>query len=317
MPNLKLRGTFGTSFRAPSFTETRQGPGVTSYFAYALSDPASPSGTTYGLILSGNKPGIGPERATSWTAGADFRSGGFSAQVTYFDIDYRDRITNPATGLTTFLINRTLYAPIIDANPDRAAIAAYFASPFYGNYFGITAAQIGVIVDARRQNLSSQHQRGIDVDLGYRFDLAGGDFELGASGSYLVHYSQKLTASSPSITLVDTLGYPPDLRVRGRALYTSGGSGVAVFANYLDGYTNNSTGPLQQVGSWLTLDAQLSHRFQGGLLRNLKVALNVANLLDADPPLTVARSAFTTIGIDLENASPAGRIVSFQLSKQW
>jgi len=317
---VRLRGTFGTSFRAPSFSNTRQGPDVTSYFAFPLTDPASPTGTTNAVILSGNKPGIGPERATSWTAGIDFRAGatnGLTAQLTWFDVDYRDRITNPGTALTSFLINRAIYAPIITANADPAALAAYFASPFYANYFGIPASQVSTIIDARTQNLARQRERGLDFDIGYRFALAGGKAELGASGSYIVDLSQRLTPSSPSVSLVGTLGYPPDLRVRGRAVYNVHETGLSVFANYIDGYANNSTGTVQHVGSWLTIDAQLSQRLELGPLGKLSVALSISNLFDADPPLTVARSAFTTIGIDLENANPAGRIVSLQLTKQW
>jgi len=320
IPTLRLRGTFGTSFRAPSFSNTRQGADVTSYFAYPLTDPSAPGGTTNALILSGNKPGIGPERATSWTAGIDYRAGaprGLTVQLTYFDIDYRDRITNPGTALTSFFINRAVYAPIITTNPDPAAVAAYFASPFYANYFGIAASQVSAIVDARVQNLAAQHERGFDLDVGLRFALAGGHAELGTSGSYIVELSQKLTPNSPRVALVGTLGYPPDFRLRGRALYTRGASGIAIFGNFIDGYANNSTGVLRRVASCFTLDAQLSHRFDIGPAGKVALSLSVSNLFDRDPPLTVARSAFTTIGIDLENANPAGRIVSLQVSKQW
>ncbi|MEP9360023.1 TonB-dependent receptor [Sphingomonas sp. KR3-1] len=317
---VRLRGTFGTSFRAPSFTELQQGPGFTSYFAYPLADPAAPGGTTNALIIAGNDPDMGPERPTSWTAGLDFRpdaSRGLTAQLTYFEIRYRDRITNPGAAAPTFLTNRAVYAALITMNPDPAVVAGYFASPFYANYFGIPASQVTAIIDARRQNLALQRQRALDFDLGYRFDLAGGAGEIGASGAYIFDYSQKLTETAPRISLVGTLGYPPAFKLRGRALYSNGGSGLAVFTNYLGGYSNNSTGPIQHVDSWLTFDVQLSHAFRNGPLGKLRVALSVSNLLDADPPLTVAKSTLTTLGIDLENASPVGRMVSLQVSKQW
>jgi hypothetical protein len=317
---VRLRGTFGKSFRAPSFTEIQQGPGFTSYFAYPLPDPASPTGTTNALVIAGNDPDMGPERATSWTVGIDFRPGaprGLTAQITLFDIVYRDRITNPGAQATTFLSNRAVWGSLIHASPTPAEIAGYYASPFYSNYFGISPGQVTMIVDARRQNLAEQRQRTLDFDLGYRFDMASGTAEIGAGGAWILAYSQKLTATAPSADLVGTLGYPPDVKLRGRALYTAGGSGVALFANYLGGYTNSSTGTARPVSDWLTLDAQLSHRIESGALGGLRVAFSVSNLLDADPPLTVARSTLTTVGIDLENASPVGRTVSLQVSKRW
>jgi outer membrane receptor protein involved in Fe transport len=317
---VRLRGTFGKSFRAPSFTEIQQGPGFTSYFAYPLPDPASPTGTTNALVIAGNDRDMGPERATSWTAGIDFRPGaprGLTAQITLFDIVYRDRITNPGAQATTFLSNRAVWGSLIHASPTPAEIAGYYASPFYSNYFGISPGQVTMIVDARRQNLAEQRQRTLDFDLGYRFDMAAGTAEIGAGGAWILAHSQKLTATAPSADLVGTLGYPPDVKLRGRALYTAGGSGVALFANYLGGYTNSSTGTARPVNDWLTLDAQLSHRIESGPFGGLRIAFSVSNLFDADPPLTVARSTLTTVGIDLENASPVGRTVSLQVSKRW
>ncbi|HVJ03002.1 MAG TPA: TonB-dependent receptor, partial [Sphingomonas sp.] len=317
---VRLRATFGTSFRAPSFTELQQGPGFTSYFVYPLPDPSSPTGTTNALILAGNDPDMGPERATSWSAGIDYRPGavrGVSAQLTLFDIAYRDRITNPGAAATSFLIDRAVYAPLIRTDASPAEIAALFASPFFTDYFGIPASQVGMIADARRQNLAMQRQRTIDFDLGYRFDQAGGAGELGASAAWILDYSQRLTASAPRASLVGTLGYPPAFKLRGRALWSSEAGGLALFANYLASYVNRSTRATQRVGSWLTLDAQLSGHFDAGMAGKLRVALSVSNLFDTDPPLTVAKSTLTTLGIDLENASPAGRMVSLQVSTRW
>ena len=317
---IRFRGTFGTSFRAPGFAEIQQGPAFTSYFAYPLLDPASPTGLTNALIVAGNDPDMGPERATSWTAGLDFRPDaprGLTAQLTYFDIVYRDRITNPGASATTFLSNRAIWAPLLNASPSQAEIAAYYASPFYNNAFNIPQSQIALLVDARRQNLAEQRQRTLDFDLGFRFDLAGGTAEIGTSGAYILEYSQRLTATAPKVRLNGTFGYPPDLKLRGRVLYSGGGSSVALFANFLKAYANSSAGQEMRVAPLLTIDGQLSHRLEQGPLGGLRLAFSVTNLLDADPPLTVARSTLTTLGIDLENASPIGRQVSFQVSKQW
>lgn len=318
---LRLRGTWGTSFRAPSFLDLRQDSGSTSYFAYPLPDPATTGGLTNALILRGNDPDLGPERATSWTAGLDVRpdtSRGFSAALTYFNIAYRDRIVNPSSALFSFFTNRDVYAPIIDDSPDSAAVADYYASPYFLPLTPIPASAVTAVVDARTQNLASQRLSGLDFDVAYRLPFYEGGAEFGISGSYLIDFRQKLTADAPSIALVDTIGNPPDLRLRGRATMSSGGIGAAVFANYVDGYANNASATATPVDSWLTIDLQLRYETESDfVVPGVSLALSITNLFDRDPPRTAYLLGTTTIGYDVENASPLGRIVALQLSKQW
>lgn len=318
---VRLRTSFGTSFRAPGFGDLRQDAGVTAFFAYPVPDPSAPGGVTNALIVRGNDPDLGPERATTWTAGIDLRpqaTSGLHGQLGWFGIHYRDRIVNPSSALLTFFTNRAVYAPIIDASPDPAAVAAYYASPWFQPLTAIPASAIAAIIDARTQNLASQHMSGLDFDLGYRFEMGGGAAELGVSGSYLIDFRQQLTASAPSITLVDTIGNPPDLRLRGRGSLTLGGFGAALFANYVDGYVNATSGTARPVGSWLTFDLQLRYRIDAADPGSgLSFALSVTNLLDREPPKTAYLLGTTTIGYDVENASPLGRVVALQVSKRW
>lgn len=321
MAGLRLRGSFGTSFRAPSFGDLRQDAATSVYFAYPVPDPSAPGGVTNALIIRGNDPDLGPERATSWTAGIDLRpesKAGLHGQLTWFGIRYRDRIVNPSSALTTFFTDRAVYAPIINISPDPAAVAGYYASPFFQPLTAIPASAIAAIIDARTQNLASQSMSGLDFDLGYRFALPGGAAELGMSGSYLADFRQRLTASAPSVVLVDTIGNPPDLRLRGRGTMASDGFGAALFANYLDGYVNATSGTARRVGSWLTFDLQLSYRTrEQSSAPGWSVALSVTNVFDRDPPRTAYLLGTTTIGYDVENASPLGRIVALQIGKTW
>ena len=313
---VRLRGSWGTSFRAPSFNDLRQDGATTAYFARALPDPASPTGFTNALLIRGNDPDLRPERATSWTLGVDYRAGakqGVHAHLTWFDIDYRDRIASLASAIQIFFVNRAVYAPVIDDTPDPAAVAAYYASPYFQPSGGIPASAIQAVIDARTQNLASQRMRGIDFDLGYGLPLAGGTAEFGASGSYIVTFRQRLTSTAPGLSVVDTIGNPPDLRVRGRASWSAGPVSVAAFVNYTDGYRNNTTAPVSRVASWTTLDLQLRYQAASGLT----LTLGAANLLDADPPLTPFVLGTRTVGYDGENANPVGRLLSLQVTKTW
>lgn len=318
---LVLRATYGTSFRAPNFNELRQDPDSNFYFAYPVPDPASPGGITNALIIRGNDPNLKPETATSWTAGIDYRQSAASgphAQLTFFSVNYRDRIATPASALFSFFVQRSVYAPIINAAPSAATIAAYYASPLFKPLTPVPASAVTAIVDARTQNLARQNLDGIDFDLGYRFAFADAA-EIGVSGSYLLGFSQQITTSAPSFSVVDTVGYPVDLRLRGRATISESGLGAALFVNYVDGYRNQSSGTVRKVASWTTLDLQLSYRFgeSRGALSGLSLSLSATNLLDADPPHLAYALGTLTIGYDAENASPLGRVIGFQVTKQW
>ncbi len=318
-----IRGSYGKSFRAPGFTELRQDPGAVTYFAYPVVDPQSSTGTSNLMVLRGNDPNLRPERATTWTLGADIKPAmipGLDASVTWFNIDYRDRIASVASGLTSFLTRRDIYEPILTFNPSATLVAELYASPYYSDLGGLPrTAPILAIADARTRNLSIVKQAGLDVDLGYAFDLAGGHAELGAVATYIARIEQQVTATSVPVNVVGTVGNPLDLRIRGRASWNSGGFGLALFANYADSYVNRTTATPEKVSSWTTFDLNLSYSFprETGVLKGLRISLNASNLFDKDPPYVSYIVGALTTGFDAENASPIGRFVALQVTKSW
>jgi outer membrane receptor protein involved in Fe transport len=319
---IRLRGTYGTSFRAPSFDNLRQDPGTTLLFAFRIPDPASTTGQSNILVQRGNDPGLQPEEATTWSVGADYEPAflpGFRASTTYFDINYRGRITSPAANLFNFLVNRETYQGIIEDNPSVETVRAFYGSPFFVNPFGIPPEAITAIVDARLQNLSVVQQSGLDLDAAYRFRLRGGQAEIGASGTYIFNIDQALTPTAPVSDVVDILGNPVDLRIRGRANWSNDQWGAALFLNYLDSYTNLTNVTPQRVSSWTTVDAQISYRLPHtrGPLAGLRFALSATNLLDADPPYAAYNLGLAISGYDADNASPLGRVLSIQITKTW
>ena len=88
-------------------------------FAYTVPDPQAPGGQSNILVIRGNDPKMRPERATTWTLGFDLKPDflpGLHAGLTWFNVDYHDRIATPASQLFGFLVNRDIYAPITEAN---------------------------------------------------------------------------------------------------------------------------------------------------------------------------------------------------------
>jgi iron complex outermembrane receptor protein len=319
---ITVRGSFGTSFRAPSFGDLRQGRGAVQYIPYPLPDPASPSGSTNAVLLFGNAPGIGPERATTWTIGTDLAPKilpGSHLSLTYFDIAYRDRIASLSADFLNFLSNRTRYAPLINASPTTAQIAALYQDPVFVNPYGIPQGAITTIIDARTANLSSVRQTGLDFDIGYGFHAGAAALDAGLGGSYLFGIDQRVTATAAPVDVVSTLGNSVDLRMRGRLSASYHAWTLAGFVNFVNGYRNTGVTPSEHVPSWTTTDLQISYAVPpgNGPLHGLRVSLSVNNLFDRDPPYVNNPTVFSAIGYDADNANPIGRLVALQLIKAW
>jgi iron complex outermembrane receptor protein len=319
---LVLRGAYGTSFHAPSFENQIVGTGYVAYQPITIPDPQSPTGTSTVLGLLGNTAEIGPERAKTWTIGAEARPSwlpGAHASVTYYKIRYRDRIANPNSAAFDVLPNRNVYASLINEHPTLAEVQAYYASPFLTNYDNIPASAVQIILDLRVQNLSIVDQDGIDLALDYGRDLGPGHLTAGLSGSYTMHLKQGFTPTAPQIDVLGTVGSPVPLRARAQLGWSQGPVAIHGFVNFIDGYRNQTISPAQHVDAWTTADLQISYTFQAktGPLSGLKAALSASNLFDKDPPFAVLRTPSTVTGFNPDNASPDGRLIALQVTKAW
>jgi iron complex outermembrane receptor protein len=318
---LTLRGSYGKSFRAPGINDLRQGRGISLYFSYPLNDPASPTGTTNALVLRGNDPKLRPERATTWTAGFDLRpsfASGLHLTATYFNIDYRDRIGTAAANLLSFLVNRPIYQGIITDAPSAVTVASYYANPVFINPFRIPASAIGVLIDARTTNLSVVKERGIDFDLGWDGPVIGGDGSISLSGTWLASIKQQITATSPAIDVVDTLGSPVDLRMRGAAGWSRNGLAVFAAANFVNSYFDRSNKVVRKIPTYTTFDLSLRYRVpDDNALAGFTLALSATNLFDRDPPFVERTLGATAVGYDPEQADALGRVIAIQLTKAW
>lgn len=315
-----LRGSYGTSFRAPGFGDLTGSAG-NLYQPIPLADPRSPTGTSIALGLFGASDDIGPEKATNWTAGVDLVDwpiAGLRASASYFDIAYRDRIASATANYASYLTNREIYGGLVNEDPSPALIASYFAAPQFNNPDGYTPAQIDVIIDALLRNLSSTHIRGIDVDIALSRPAAGGVATIGLEGTRLLAIDQRLTASAPAANIASTLGNPVKLRLRGRLGWTRDGFDATMFVNHTGGYRNLTVVPAEPVKRWTTFDLSLGYRFAAaGPLRSARFGLAATNLFDAKPPYVTNHQFDSTLGYDPEQASAVGRLISVQFTIGW
>src|SRR5258708_4171169 len=109
---LGMRGTYGTSFKAPFLKDLNQ-----PSFAFvapipAFLDPGATGPITNTILTGGGNAALKPEKARTWTAGFDFKPpplGSTTVGVTYFDTLFRDRIAFPAPNAVFIFAQPSLY----------------------------------------------------------------------------------------------------------------------------------------------------------------------------------------------------------------
>ncbi|MEN5113247.1 TonB-dependent receptor [Brevundimonas diminuta] len=312
LDDLKVRANWGTSFRAPAMTELAQRRYISATFV------ADTVGQQVALFEGGGNPDLKPETADTFTFGFDYRPKDrpFRIGATWFDIVFSDQIGSPARdNLPQVLLDPDL-APFvrrIDRNSaaDRAAVDALINSPDFLLPGVLPADAFGVIVDARWLNTASVKVRGLDGYAAYDRALAGGELTLEATASYMTDYKRRITSTAPTIDLVDTYGFPVDLRGTVSGRWARDDLSLRVAVNHVGGYRDLQDA---RIGSWTTTDMQVGWTPSGSWGEGLNLIASVRNVFDADPPFF---DAITGIGFDAGQADPLGRTFALQLTKRW
>ena len=316
---IALRGSYGTSFRAPAFDELI-GPAVSLYATLRVPDPASPTGTADVIGLFGYGPGIKPEKATTWTLGVDVAPPsipGFKASATYYDVDYRDRIGSVSEDYARFLTRRDLFGGVVIDNPSAELLDYYFSFPTFTNPLGLAPGDVDAILDGQVRNLSAVRQTGLDFDIGYAPEFAGGTLDLGLAGSHIFKIDRQLTPGTAASNIVGTFANPAKWRLRGRAGWSKGGFAATAFVNHIGGYLNQIPSVPERVVSWTTADLTLSQRIGDEGARSLTLGFSIQNLFDTDPPYVNNRTNSSALGYDPEKANPLGRMIAMQATVRW
>ncbi|MGR4892715.1 TonB-dependent receptor domain-containing protein [Sphingopyxis sp. LARHCG72] len=319
LEGLALRGSYGTSFRAPSFEELI-GPTVSLYLATQVADPTAAGGQANVLALFGYAPDIRPEKATTWTVGLDLSPRAIPklrASITYYDVDYRDRIGTANEDFANFLNRRDVFGGLIEEPPAAENLAFYFGQPTFSNPLGLAPNQISAILDGRIRNLSRVRQTGLDFDIGFAPAVAGGTLDAGIAGSRIFHIERELAAGAPVEDVVGTFASPSKWRLRGRLGWTRDGFSLNGFANYIGGYRNQIPAIAEQVASWTTFDLQIAQRIGSEDSRHLRLALSATNLFDKAPPYVTNRTNTSALGYDPDKAHAIGRMMSLSASFRW
>lgn len=316
--SLILRGTWGKSFKAPTFNA------LTMQRNAFLYDASTVGGTTGTVLYDyGGNPNLAPERSKSWTVGFDWTPSAIKSlqiSASYFNINYTDRVIEPLEAFATILSDPTL-APFVLRNPSAARQAALISStPHFYNYASTPYNPNDVVALLLDQltNAAAQDINGIDLSVRKSFALGSSTLDLFGNGSWM-QLKQQTLPTSRKISLAGTLNNPPRLRVRSGASWSDDNFTVTGIVNYISSEADTNIAPSGHIASWTTVDFNFTyHTPRSSIFGDTDVSLSVQNLFDRDPPYAKgAGVTFPGVNFDSTNASALGRFAAVTLRKRF
>jgi iron complex outermembrane receptor protein len=301
-PGLTLKSTYGTSFRAPTFTEVSTIAGGAGLYFDTLPDF---SGNSIGIGIAGGNPNLKPETAKTWSFGVEAAPPsipGLFLTVNHFRINYSNQIQ--ALRGTAGILTNPLYASFVTRNPSAAAIAALVGSGLPVNN-AINQSQVTFFVDGRRQNLGKSLMNGLDGVLSYNWDWGSAKMDAGVQGTYILKYMFESVPGAGLTNVLNTFGFSNKFRMQADIGVEYNSFRARATLNHLGGYDNGTVNPVQHVKSYETVDLMLGYTFD----ERFTLSVDARNLFNQDPPFVD-----TTRGYDPQASNPVPRMISFTAS---
>ncbi len=264
--HITLRGSWGTSFQAPSI---RQISGVISNAA--IQDPADLGAGNFNItVITLGSDTLTPQSAENLNLGVIFRTdNGFDFTADYWTYDYKDLIL---PGADPQFIFDQVFAGNLPA--DRAT-----REPS-----GQPASVVANFV-----NSGSAKTSGIDLVGRYKFEAIGADMTLDVSTTIITKFDSSAFGDiKGNRNFTNGFGSAPDLRINGGLSVDKGPHSGNITVRHIGSYNNdqNST----QVPSQTTVDARYAISLDGFLGGESTVlGFGVVNLFDTAPPRLAQR----------------------------
>lgn len=329
-PGVTLRGTWGTSYRAPRLQQMVDH--ITGFWIVDYADSEAPGGSTAAGYALGTEPTLQPEESTSWTVGIDLVPAGIpnlSTRLTWFDIDYGSRIAEPHALIDPETFTFHSYNGEIIRDP--AAIMSYHdrADSFfnYTTYFPTgsqsSLADVTMLLRGIAMNTAKSRRTGLDLAVKYAIPLDASQLQVTLDAAYIDKAYDQFATGVGGSRVVGRVGQPA--RVKGNVGLSWAGSAATwgISSNYVSSMVDDrSLGASTRVGAWLTWNAFFGYRFDSGrwsgLLEGASVNVAVRNLLDRDPPrLAAVAVGSASVQYDSANADPDGRSLLLTFTKKW
>jgi iron complex outermembrane recepter protein len=318
--DLDLKASWGRSFKAPTLFQRLYQPIALIYPSDLFGARVTPD-TRPIVEVFGGRPDLKPERATSLSATIGWHPSsvpGLNVGVTYFKVNYRDRVVSPIVSLSQALVDPA-YAPFVQFNPSAAAVDYALAlsptAPINETGGAFDPSQVAAIIDGRYQNVSSEHFRGVDETISYAIKTeAAGAFNLDADATYLTS-RRSVLAGEALLKLAGTIFNPPHFKARGGLTWAKDGASASAIVNFIGGVTDNRFGTTAHVASMTTLDLSVK-RHLGRQDHGLDLQFSMLNVLNAKPDIVRTDDSIDQ-PFDFTNYSAIGRFVSVSLTRSF
>lgn len=322
--SLRLRGSWGKSFQAPSLADTAAAAGnsIIALPFVVFPSPLAGQAPTQGqaqIFLGGGGANLRPQKATTWTFGGEFTpafADGLVIQAGYYNIKFSDLIDIPPVFNPSVFYR--LFASAYIINPTAAQVAAFGAQAPGGAAavapYTAFNGQVYSIADGRRSNLASVKTDGLDLSVNYDRTVSFGTIYGRFNGTYVLTSRQAALAGATytstvhdqsrekfAATLGTTVG---NLRVQGTVNYQGGFDTTPAVANL-----NQS-----RVSSYTLVNGYVEYEFNGhGVFKDLSLTATIENIFDQDPPAYNG----TLSGDGYANGFTLGRLFQFGISKKF
>jgi iron complex outermembrane receptor protein len=318
-----VHASYGTSFRAPLLSEL-VGP-LRGVFVQTYSDPLAPTGTSVGYTLGGGNLALKPETATTFSAGIDVSPTDQSkVSLTYYNINYKNQIASYLSDLTILQQTNQL-GGLITRCPSAACtalVSQYTMGPGALPILGPPLANPSVFVNGLEENLGATKTQGLDLVGSYGFQTPlPGRWSVDLSANLTTQYDVQFTPTGAYFNVLNTIGFPLRLRMRGDIGWAYGPFTTKLFVNFVNGYSNTDTTPAQSVSSYVTEDLDVVFNagrvLQSELARDLTFTFHITNIGNVTPPYVNIPIGDGGGGYDATAASPLGRVISVGFGKKF
>lgn len=301
---LSLRGTYSTSFRAPT---TFQQFGESTTLNQVI-DPVS-GGPAFAAVRAFGSTELAPEESRAFNAGATWEPfDGLNLNVDYFNFSFEQAITQES------------FQALVNANPTdtRDFVGGIAQQPCETAFTVVCRAgdpNSGTIIQVNTQfvNADSIDTSGIDFGATYTHDAGTlGIFQPSFEATYILNYD----LVDPSGGFVDgegnrnfsNIGSPtPQLRFNAGLGWQNGGHSLNFFARRIGGFTDDQNGGIT-IPAQTRYDMQYSIDIAEYMGRDkaASATFGVTNLTNELPPFVATNGGFESRVHD-----PRGRLLRF------
>jgi outer membrane receptor protein involved in Fe transport len=311
--DFSLRGSWSTSFRAPSIFQ-RDG-GATSL--NQMVDPLTGGAAFAAARASGNE-GLVPEESTAYNLGFSLELvDDWSIELDYWSFDFKN------------LIIQESFQAILNADPQNTDLVIRAGDPLNGPLLQVNTTYV---------NASSLNTSGFDLVTSYKIETEVGTFTPSLNATYVTDYE----LDDPQAGIVDGAGLRnfnnigvsnPELRFNLGLNWKYESYGANIFGRFISDYDDDqncsvpatdpndptqgpptcshTSGAYRGVDSHFTIDAQLNVDLGSVFDTDNAYVLTVGgiNLTDENPP-----QVFTNSGFDSKVHDPRGRQLYVRLA---